>query len=260
MILGGLRVSLGFHSYHPFDETLGLMRYASDLGFEKFWLDDPPSGFDTIERIRKLSDEIDTALGLGALSMSKWMHHDPEALFGSLDKRLEVALSPGASCVRKRRVLSEVIPKMLEFRRVLKSKGFVVFVGAQGPRMLALAGQFDGILMNFIARAPVEWTLSAIGSTAKRKKCLGPSLVFSSGYSDDEFSRLAVGASLLRAEASRAIKVRFPDITNYYLLSDVSGALQLFEHYRSLGIEEIVLHYPQSMNRKTISDASRVLG
>lgn len=259
MILGLLRVSLGFHSYHAIDEVLDLMRYANDLGFGKFWLDDPPSEFDTIGYIMKLSDMIDTPLGLGALSVSKWMHHDPGALFDALDRKVEMALVPGTARDRRGQDLAQVIASMAEFRDVLKSKGFTVLVGAQGPRMLALARYFDGVLLNFIAPAPVEWALNVIGNRTEKKKCLGPSLVFVRSYSDDELSKLLGGASLLRAEAAKVVRKKFPELSNYYLLSDFDETQRLFEWYQSLGVGEIVLHYPQSLNRKTIKDASKLL-
>jgi hypothetical protein len=255
-----LKISLGFHSYHNIEETLELVGYASSLGFHRIWLDDPPDSTDPLRVLDQIREHLcgKIRIGLGALAAAKWVNYEPEDLLGRISRDVELAIAPGDIKEfvdpTKRKVIIGYMKKLLF---VSKESGFTTFLAAQGPRLLAYAKRVDGALINFINPGPVRWALSQTGSI--NVKCLGPSLVYKNAFAEEEYQKLLAGANMVRNGATITVRKLFPDLTHYYLLADSRKALVIIESLEEIGVQEIILSYPQTMNKKLIEAASSLL-
>jgi hypothetical protein len=247
-----VKISLSFHSYHPLSELEELGGYALKLGFSRIWLDDPPSEIDTVSVAQTLFESFGKSVAIGALNAQKWL--SKADWLKKLNREMTIALAPG----KKTRSFKELFDTLMKLYTTTKALGFETLLACQGPRLLAKSALFDGVLLNFLNVDAVKWAQSV--STNKRVLCTAPSLIYDeAGYTASDRQKLINGARLVRNEASSFVKNRFCGIEHYAVFCDVKSASKMLKTLRIMGVEEVVLAYPQSRSKKLIRAASRLL-
>jgi len=164
-----------------------------------------------------------------------------------------------------------------------------IFLGAQGPKILKIARFFDGVLLNHASPDMVKWAINQIEREKKVDLEIGiyaPSYVYSH-FKEEVYKHLRIASSVVALGASTHVlehygvcerlrvarwKLRSGSAIDSVLKEVPKEVVGMFSiHMPSerlpeyigelvqLGVNQIVLGYPQNFSKETVRDLAKAL-
>ena len=300
-----LTFGLGVNANETLHSIIEKSMAAEALGLKYVWVADSPVQFyGPVVASAVASRTSKIRIGLGLMSV---LLHTPcqiantvTTLSGAYGDRFDLCIGVG-----DRRQLSRIgvheerlenLPlKVLDARRKIAShlhKASVrakIWLGAQGPKMLATGKDFDGVLLNYSKPKMIDWAITKSGLRRKRGLRIGtysPSYVHLKPQPDIlqlakvSSAVVAVGATsaVLRrfglyeklrkarkmSEASptvEAILAEVPDevVEDFSITMKATNLPSYLAELRKLGVSHVVFGYPQNYSVATVEELGEAL-
>ena len=216
-----------------------------------------------------------------------------ETLLKFYGERFELCLIPGdkvqlsrvgVSLDRPGEALNLILKAREKIKERLKAEGFScrVWLGAQGPEMLKIAGRFDGLLLNAASRKLVEWSLKESNLRVEGGFQLG---IIASSYVYENFREevyriLRRAAAVAALGASKRLKklLGFPEwlkqaslteetveklpreiAENFAIFLEAEKLGDYVASLKRLGVSHLVFSHPQDFSKETIGELASAL-
>ncbi|HKZ94311.1 MAG TPA: LLM class flavin-dependent oxidoreductase [Candidatus Bathyarchaeia archaeon] len=300
-----MKFGLGVNVNETTTEVVEKCVEAERLGIDYVWVSDVPVQLyapAVVAAIAENTRKIRIGLGL----ISAYLHtprHIAQSLVTLVEtygERFELCIGPGDRDLLRRVGVSLKHPEGVQhyfkdvkhqIKTMLKEKGIDcrLWLGAQGPKMLEAAANFDGVWLNYAHPDHVKWALETVKMHCKRSLQFGvyaPSYVYSDF--DSEIGRLleinsavvALGASdavLRRLNLYDLVKEGKHRLREGATMKSVincvpSKATELFSISRpsdklkgylaqlsATGVQHVVFSYPQNYSLKTVRELALAL-
>jgi len=296
--------AVGLNAYETVEEIVDKCLEAERLGLDYVWIgDSPPHLYCPSVAAAVASRTRKIRVGLGLLS--PLLHTPDQILKGIISlteaygDRFEICLGVGDRSQLSRvgidsklvRGLDYVLKAKRKIARSLQASGVAIkiWLGAQGPRMLAASKSFDGVLMNYASPRMIKWAIDRAKSTARKNFDFGiyaPSYVYRKwrpkayrllriasavvalgapatvldefGFSKRLHRAMEEHEAGLRIE-SVARNVPAEIVDNFSIYTSSSGLRSYLTELGDLGISHIVFGFPQNLSKITIRDLASVL-
>lgn len=300
-----MRFGLGVNANEPLHDIVKKSAAAETLGLQYLWISDSPVQlYAPVVASAVASATSRIRIGLGLMSA---LLHTPNQIASSLTALCDAYGNRFDLCigVGDRRQLSRVGVHATNMQnlplRILETKQGIVsrlhdanvrakiWLGAQGPNMLAIANSFDGVLLNYSKPKMIGWAIKKAGLRRKPKLTIG---IYSPSYvhlkpepgglqlAKVSSAVVALGApsSILKefalyqklhkarriADASPNVEAILADIPE-----EVVGAFSItmkaenlpayLVELRRLGVNHVVFAYPQNHSLKTVRELGKAL-
>jgi len=295
--------AVGLNAYETVKEIVGKCVEAENLGLDYVWIgDSPPHLYCPSVAAAVASRTKKIRIGLGLLSP---LLHTPDQISGSIislteayGDRFEICLGVGDRSQLSRvgvdklaKVWDHVLKAKRKIARSLRASGVAtkIWLGAQGPKMLAASKDFDGVLMNYASPSMIKWALDKVKPVARKDFDFGiyaPSYVYrkwrhqayrllriasavvalgAPGAVLDEFGfskRLPRAMEELKAGRRIESVVRHVPsevVDNFSIYTPSSRLRSYLTELGDLGVSHIVFGFPQNFSKMTIRDLARAL-
>lgn len=295
-----MRFGLGVNANETTSEIVEKCVEAERFGLDCVWVSDVP-----LQRYALAVASAVAAgtkrlrIGLGLLSP---FLHTPEqiadglsTLVESYGDRFELCIGPGDRDQLERvgillphgqsMINSILDAKKTISRRLRQNKvRSRIWLGAQGPKMLKVAGQFDGVLLNYASPAMIRWAMSKINTVNRETfqfAVYAPAYVYKH-FDNGVYTLLRIASAVVALGAPNIVmkrlqlyekikatkaKLKIGSIVESVLDEIPPEIVKLFSIYKSfdelrdytlelssMGIAHIVFGYPQNFSKKTVRD------
>jgi len=296
--------AVGLNAYETVEEIVVKCIEAERLGLDYVWIgDSPPHLYCPSIAAAVASRTKKIRIGLGLLSP---LLHAPDqissniiALTEAYGDRFEICLGVGdrsqLSRVGVDTKLAKVWDHMLKAKRKiarsLSTSGVAtkIWLGAQGPRMLAASNSFDGVLMNYASPRMIKWAIDKVKPVQRKDFDFGiyaPSYVYRK-WRPQAYRLLRIASAVVALGAPTAVLDEFDfskrlqrareeheagariesvvkrvpsevvyNFSIYTLSSKLSSYLR---ELGDLGVSHIVFGFPQNLSKVTIRDLADAL-
>jgi len=243
--------AVGLNAYETFEEIVDKCVEAERLGLDYVWIgDSPPHLYCPSVAAAVASRTKKIRIGLGLLSP---LLHTPDQILGSIfsltevfGDRFEICLGVGDRSQLLRvgvdakllRAWDHVLKAKRKIARSLRASGVStkIWLGAQGPKMLAAAKSFDGVLMNYASPRMIKWAIDKIKPVTQKDFDFGiyaPSYVYRK-WRPQAYRLLRIASAVVALGAPAAV------LDEFGLGKRLQGAIE--EHEAGLRIESVVRH------------------
>lgn len=278
---------------------------AEDLGFDYVWMSDLPDQlYAPVVASAVAARTSKIRVGLGLISV---LLHSPRhvamsmtALSDAYGDRFDLCIGVGDARQLNRvgidlNRVNNIVSLVLEARRKIVSdlhrSGVKarVWLGAQGPKMLAAAKAFDGVLLNYSKPEMIEWAVAQGHLRHKKRLRIGifsPSYVHFSSHPNllmlakISSATVALGASKavlrrfgLDKELSQARKIAdtsfnlkqildlLPDriVDDFSVTMTAENLSSYLATVKRLKVSHVVFAYPQNYSVETVRELGRAL-
>jgi len=245
--------AVGLNAYETVEEIVDKCVEAERLGLDYVWIgDSPPHLYCPSVAAAVASRTKKIRVGLGLLSP---LLHTPDQILGSIfsltevfGDRFEICLGVGDRSQLLRvgvdakllRAWDHVLKAKRKIARSLRASGVStkIWLGAQGPKMLAAAKSFDGVLMNYASPRMIKWAIDKIKPVTQKDFGFGiyaPSYVYRK-WRPQAYRLLRIASAVVALGAPAAV------LDEFELGKRLQGAIE--EHEAGLRIESVVRHVP----------------
>jgi len=297
-------VAVGLNAYETVEEIVDKCVEAERRGLDYVWIGDspphlccPPVAAAVASRTKKIR------IGLGLLSP---LLHTPDQISGSIitlteayGGRFEICLGVGDRSQLSRvgvdakhgKVWDQVLKAKRKIARSLRASGVAtkIWLGAQGPRMLAASKSFDGVLMNYASPRMVKWAIDRVKPVARKDFKFGiyaPSYVYRR-WRPEAYRLLRIASAVVALGAPTAVldelrlskrlrravedheaglriesvveRVPSEVVDSFSIYTRSSGLRSYLRELSGLGITHIVFGFPQNLSKITIRDLASAL-
>ncbi len=300
-----LTFGLGVNANEALKEIVEKSAAAEALGLDYVWVADSPVqlyGPAVASAVASATSKVRIGLGLmsALLYTPEQIARVMKSLWDAYGNRFELCIGAGDKR-QLRRVgvhmspVENLAPKILgakeRIQSILHDTGVVtrIWLGAQGPAMLRLAREFDGVLLNYSRPNMIRWAIKFAGL----RKTRGPEMgVYAPAYvhfkPESEILELAKASSAVVALGTSARVLRqFEMYDKYYeirkaadmsptveailgelpneVVEDFSVTMTATElpsylaQLENLGVTHVVFGYPQNYSTKTVKDLAIAL-
>jgi len=295
---------IGLNAYETVEEIVGKCIEAERLGLDYVWIgDSPPHLYCPSIAAAVASRTKKIRIGLGLLSP---LLHTPDQISGSkislteaYGDRFEICLGVGDRSQLSRvgvdtklaKVWEHVLKAKRKIVRSLRSSGATtkIWLGAQGPRMLAVSKSFDGVLMNYASPMMIKWAIDKVKPVAQKDFDFGiyaPSYVYRK-WRPQAYRLLCIASAVVTLGAPKAILDEFglgkrlqrakeeheagariesvvryvPNevVDNFSIYTPSSKLSSYLRELGDLGISHVVFGFPQNLSKVTIRDLANAL-
>jgi len=296
--------AVGLNAYETVKEIVGKCVEAERLGLDYLWIgDSPPHLYCPSVAAAVASRTEKIRIGLGLLSP---LLHTPDQISGGIislteayGDRFEICLGVGDRSQLSRvgvdtkhgKVWDQVLKAKRKIARSLRASGLAtkIWLGAQGPRMLAASKSFDGVLMNYASPRMVKWAIDRVKPVARKDFKIGiyaPSYVYRR-WSPQAYRLLRIASAVVALGAPAAVLDEFgfskqlrrateehkaglriesvvrhvPSevVDSFSIYSPSSGLRSYLTELAELSIRHIVFGFPQNLSKITIRDLASAL-
>lgn len=300
-----LTLGLGVNANETLHSIVEKTTAAQSMGLKYLWVaDSPVQLYGPVVASAVASRTAKIRIGLGLMSV---LLHTPSqiantvtTLSGAYGDRFDLCIGVG-----DRRQLNRVgvheerlqnLPlKVLEARRKIAwhlrkaSVRAKIWLGAQGPKMLATAKNFDGVLLNYSKPKMIDWAITESGLRRKRGLRIGiyspsyvhmkpqpgilqlaklSSAVVAVGTTGAVLRKFGLYEKLRKArkmsEASstvEAILAEVPDevVEDFSITMKATNLPSYLAELRRLGVSHVVFGYPQNYSVATVKELGEAL-
>jgi len=296
--------AVGLNAYETVEEIVDKCVEAERLGLDYVWIgDSPPHLYCPSVAAAVASRTKKIRIGLGLLST---LLHTPDQISGGITPlieaygdRFEICLGVGDRSQLSRvgidsklvRVWDHVLKAKRKIARSLRASGLTtkIWLGAQGPRMLAASKSFDGVLINYASPKMIKWAMDKIEPVARKDFDLGiyaPSYVYREWHLQ-AYRLLRVASAVVALGAPTAVLDGFgfskrlrrakkehesglriesvvkhvpAEVVDSFSIYTPSSRLRSYlSELGDLGISHIVFGFPQNLSKITIRDLASAL-
>ena len=296
--------AVGLNAYETVKEIVGKCVEAERLGLDYLWIgDSPPHLYCPSVAAAVASRTKKIRIGLGLLSP---ILHTSDQISGSIislteayGDRFEICLGVGDRSQLSRvgvdtkpgKVWDQVLKAKRKIVRSLRASGLAtkIWLGAQGPKMLAASKSFDGVLMNYASPRMVKWAIDRVKPVARKDFEFGiyaPSYVYKR-WRPEAYRRLRIASAVVALGAPtvvlnefgfskglrRAIeehegRLRIESVVkhvpsevvdSFSIYTPSSGLHSYLRELSGLGISHIVFGFPQNLSKITVRDLASAL-
>lgn len=300
-----LKYGLGVNANETTQEMVEKSVEAERLGLDYVWVSDVPAqryAFAAAAAISEKTKKLRVGVGL----LSPFLHTPDQIANGLLTlteaygDRFELCIGPGdrdqlervgVSLFDPRGIVNylsdarkRIAKKLLENK--VKAK---IWLGAQGPKMLGIAGFFDGVLLNYASGDLIKWALSKVGVVRNEAFQLGvyaPSYIYKE-INKEVYNLLRVASTVVAMGAPKIIleklglhqkiieareKLKAGSIIESIISDIPAETVEMFSIFKSfnklsaflseiskMGIEHVVFGYPQNFSKKTVRELAEAL-
>jgi len=296
--------AVGLNAYETVEEIVDKCVEAERLGLDYVWIgDSPPHLYCPSVAAAVASRTKQIRIGLGVLSP---LLHTPDQISGSIiplieayGDRFEICLGVGDRSQLSRAGVDTKLAKVWD--HVLKAKRKIagslrasdvatkIWLGAQGPRMLAASKSFDGVLMNYASPRLIKWAMDKVKPDARKGFDFGiyaPSYVYRK-WRPQAYRLLRIASAVVTLGAPEAVLDKFglskrlrrateehqaghrieavvkhvpAEIVDSFSIYTPSSRLHSYlGELGDLGITHIVFGFPQNLSKITIRDLASAL-
>lgn len=277
---------MNFNGDMPLLRIIEGARAAEAAGFGYLWVGETVSFVHPFPLMAALCEHTRLKVGSGIISPRSNRCRQLKGAFQTLKEvygdRLVAGIAPGDAEGLRR--IGAQGPALEHLKRCMEElRGVVpVFVGAQGPRLLALASEADGALLNYAHPDYIRWALGHLGRRPYTA-AYAPALLLPD---EKNLTRLRVGAAIVASGSSRAFQEEFGlaekiceiraalQKGRYDLLREhepflldrftISGGLEeigtRIEDLRALGIDQVIFATPMGRNPGSIERLGKIVG
>jgi len=296
--------AVGLNAYETVKEIVGKCVEAERLGLDYLWIgDSPPHLYCPSVAAAVASRTKKIRIGLGLLSP---ILHTSDQISGSIislteayGDRFEICLGVGDRSQLSRvgvdtkpgKVWDQVLKAKRKIVRSLRASGLAtkIWLGAQGPKMLAASKSFDGVLMNYASPRMVKWAIDRVKPVARKDFEFGiyaPSYVYKR-WRPEAYRLLRIASAVVALGAPtvvlnefgfskglrRAIeehegRLRIESVVkhvpsevvdSFSIYTPSSGLHSYLRELSGLGISHIVFGFPQNLSKITVRDLASAL-
>lgn len=300
-----MKFGLGVNANEPLHDIVKKSIAAETLGFGYLWISDSPVQlYAPVVASAVASKTAKIRIGLGLIST---LLHSPNQITNFLTTLSDAHGNRFDLCVGvgDRRQLSRVgvhtinirnLPlKVLEAKRRITSRlqeegvRAKIWLGAQGPKMLGIANNFDGVLLNYSNPEMIGWAIKKAGLRRKPRLTIGtysPSYVhlkpdpsvFQMAKASSAVVALGTANSVLKKfglyeKMQKARKMAVVNLTVKDILAEVpdevveafsitmtaSSLGRYLTKVKRFGVSHVVFAYPQNYSVRTIRELARAL-
>jgi len=296
--------AVGLNAYETVEEIVDKCVEAERLGLDYIWIgDSPPHLYCPSVAAAVASRTKKIRIGLGLLSP---LLHTPDQISGGIiplieayGDRFEICLGVGDRSqllragvdTRLAKVWNYVLKAKRKIARSFRASGAAtkIWLGAQGPKMLAASRSFDGVLMNYASPRMIKWAIDKVKPVARKDFDFGiyaPSYVYRK-WSPQAYRLLRVASAVVALGAPRAVLDEFgfskrlrrakkehesglriesvvkhvpAEVVDSFSIYTRSSRLRSYlSELGDLGISHIVFGFPQNLSKITIRDLASAL-
>lgn len=292
-----LKISLGVNSGESIETMLNAVRTAEEYNFSSVWISDANKSkcpFSIAEIIAKNTTKIKIGVGL----ISPYIHKNREInqkiknLSKRFGERFELCIGPGdlnrlrennVKIPKGEELSNDLIKTMKWLKKEFKNDGVKceIWIGAQGPILLASAHNYDGVLINQSDIEMIKWSLENINETNKIKGKIG---VISSSMIKERANkenkkiikeaalRIALGTInkvLIKTEVydemvflkqenkdrdfKEVMKLSSDEVTKQFSIStNIEGIKDHLAKLKRIGVTHFTFGYPQLLHNESI--------
>lgn len=283
-----MKISLGLNVNETPDQLVKKGRLAEDIGIDTVWIGDLPNERYAPAMAALLAEQTKRiTIGVGLLSP---LLHNPEHIASSIrtlndvyGQRFELLIGPGDRAklhsvgIEPKRPVPELIVDALDLiRKIFHKYGIPcrIFLGAQGPRMLTVAKNFDGVLINLSDIEMISWAVNRINvdRAGFETGIFAPSYIYT--RIDEKIEKSALlSATVVAKGVTQSILERFhiklsienienqqtqQELTRFCIIKNIADFRYYIATLEELGIEQITLSYPQNYSTETIKELETV--
>lgn len=301
-----LTFSLGVNANETLHSIVDKTIAAEAVGLEYLWVADAPVQlYGPVVACVVASRTSKIRIGLGLMSV---LLHSPRQIANTVTTlscaygdRFDLCIGVGDRRQLRRVGVHEErfenLPlKVLEARRKVASHlrkanvGAKIWLGAQGPKMLTTAKDFDGVLLNYSKPEMIDWAITESRLRRKRGSRIGifspayvhmkpqpgilqlakvSSAVVALGTSGAVLRRFGLYEKLCKArkavEASPTVEAILPKVPNevvddFSITMKATNLPSYLAEIRSLGVCHVVFGYPQNYSVETVKELGEALG
>jgi len=296
--------AVGLNAYETVEEIVDKCVEAERLGLDYIWIgDSPPHLYCPSVAAAVASRTKKMRVGLGLLSP---LLHTPDQISGGIiplieayGDRFEICLGVGDRSqllragvdTRLAKVWNYVLKAKRKIARSFRASGAAtkIWLGAQGPKMLAASRSFDGVLMNYASPRMIKWAIDKVKPVARKDFDFGiyaPSYVYRK-WSPQAYRLLRVASAVVALGTPRAVLDEFgfskrlrrakkehesglriesvvkhvpAEVVDSFSIYTRSSRLRSYlSELGDLGISHIVFGFPQNLSKITIRDLASAL-
>ena len=296
--------AVGLNAYETVKEIVGKCVEAERLGLDYVWIGDSPAHLYCLSvaaavasRTRKIR------IGLGLLSpllhAADQMSGGIISLIEAYGDRFEICLGVGDRSQLLRagvdtkltKVWDHVLKAKRRIARSLRASGVAteIWLGAQGPRMLAASRSFDGVLMNYASPRMIKWAIDRVKPVARQDFEFGiyaPSYVYGR-WRPQAYRLLRIASAVVALGAPATVLNKFgfrkrlhgaieelkaglriesvlrhvpaEVVDNFSIYTPSSRLGSYITELGDLGVTHIVFGFPQNLSKITIRDLASAL-
>jgi len=296
--------AIGLNAYETVEEIVGKCVEAERLGLDYVWIgDSPPHLYCPSVAAAVASRTEKIRIGLGLLSP---LLHTPDQISGSIiplieayGDRFEICLGVGDRSQLSRagvdtkpaKVWDHLLKAKRKIARILRAGGVAtkIWLGAQGPKMLAASKSFDGVLMNYASPMMIKWAIDKVKPVSRKDFDFGiyapayvyrkwrpqayrllhiASAVVALGAPEAVLDEFGLSKRLRRAKEEHEAGLRIESVVKHVpakvvdSFSIYTASSRLSSYLRELGdlgITHIVFGFPQNLSKITIRDLASAL-
>jgi len=296
--------AVGLNAYETVKEIVDKCVEAERLGLDYVWIgDSPPHLYCPSVAAAVASRTRKIRIGLGLLSP---LLHTPDQISGGIiplteayGDRFEICLGVGDRSqllragvdTKPARVWDHVLKAKRKIARSLRANGAAtkIWLGAQGPKMLAASKSFDGVLMNYASPRMINWAIDRIKPVARKGFNFGiyaPSYVYRK-WRPQAYRLLRIASAVVALGAPAAVldEFRFSKrlrrameeleaglriesvvrhvpseiVDNFSIYTPSCRLRSYLSELGDLGISHIVFGFPQNLSKITIRELASAL-
>lgn len=300
-----MKYGLGVNANETTQEMVEKSVEAERLGLDYVWVSDVPAqryAFAAAAAISEKTKKLRVGVGL----LSPFLHTPDQIANGLLTlteaygDRFELCIGPGdrdqlervgVSLFDPRGIVNYLLDARKRIAKRLLENGVKakIWLGAQGPKMLGIAGFFDGVLLNYASGDLIRWALSKVGVVSNEAFQLGvyaPSYIYKE-INKEVYNLLRVASTVVALGAPKIVlkklglfeKVEIArdklnagniiestlddipaEVVNRFSICKSSQELHKYlTELSKLGIVHFVFGYPQNFSKRTIKDLTDAL-
>jgi 5,10-methylenetetrahydromethanopterin reductase len=220
-----LRIGLAINVREKLDEIRKIARVVSQGGIDTLWIIDfPATRLAPVLASVIAHESEDIHLGIGLVS--PFLHRPVQiirfikSLVDQFGDRFDLLLGPGDTTMLTKvgvkidmsTLLEKIMKDMKLIREGLRDLeiGSRIFLGAQGPGLLKLSSETDGVLLNYSDPAMIEWAVKQIGETSADFQIgVFPPTFLSDGKDCDSHDSFLISAAVVALGLNRMVSQEF---------------------------------------------------